>query len=68
MKLKAFAIVAIIILSLIPLYILYKYIERKIQPRESFRNFGVWLIAVMVLIFAFSFLLVFIIRTLFPGA
>ncbi len=68
MKLKAIPILIIILLALIPVYILIKYLERIIQPRESLKQFLLWMITVMTLIFALTFIIVFFIRMLFPGA
>jgi hypothetical protein len=39
-----------------------------IQPKESMRRFLAWLIIVLTLIFVYTFLVVFIIRLLFPQA
>lgn len=66
MKLKAIAIFLIIILSLIPIYILYKYMERKMKPRESFGHFFIWMLTILTLIFVFTFCIVFVIQMLFP--
>jgi hypothetical protein len=68
MRLKALAIVAIIIFSLVPVYLLYKYLQRVMRPRESMRRFLGWLFIVFALVFAYTFLLVLVIRLLFPGA
>jgi hypothetical protein len=68
LKLKAAAIMGIIIVSLIPAYLIYKYIQEKMRPRESARRLILWLLATFVLVFGYTFLLVFIIKLLFPGA
>jgi hypothetical protein len=68
MKLKAVLILLLIILSLLPAYALYQYLQRVIQPKESMRRFLAWLIIVLTLIFVYTFLVVFIIRLLFPQA
>jgi uncharacterized membrane-anchored protein len=67
-KLKAVVILIIIIVSLLPVYMLYKYLQRVMKPRESMQRFLSWMLAVLALIFVYSFLLVFIIKMLFPGA
>jgi hypothetical protein len=58
----------LILLSLIPVYLLYKWLEKRIRPRESPKAFLGWLVSVLVLIFAYTFLVVLVIRLLFPGA
>lgn len=68
LKLKAIVILLLIIFSLIPVYMLYKYLEKTIRPEESIKKFVFWLFTELALIFAYTFLLVFIIRMLFPGA
>ena len=68
LKLKAVAILLLIIFSLIPVYMLYKYLEKTMRPRESMKKFIFWLVTELALVFAYTFLLVFIIRMLFPGA
>lgn len=59
---------AIILVSLLPVYILYKYLLQVMKPRESAGGFLIWLLTVFALIFLYSFLLVFTIKRLFPGA
>jgi hypothetical protein len=61
-------IVLMIIVSLLPANWLYKFIERKIDPRRSGKRFLAWLLLVFIFIFAYTFLVVFIIRLVFPGA
>jgi len=68
MKLKAIAILLIIILSLIPINWLYKYLEQKMKPRESSRNFFSWMMTILVIIFVYTFFVVFVIKILFPAA
>ncbi|MEO7983150.1 MAG: hypothetical protein ABI688_03605 [Bacteroidota bacterium] len=68
MKFKALIILLIIIFSLLPLYALYKYLLKRLRPRESMTRFLCWLLANLILIFASTFLVVFVIRLLFPGA
>lgn len=68
MKLKALGILLIIIVSLLPMYFLYKYVEKVTRPKESMRRFLLWLLASFVLIFTYTFLLVFLIKLAFPGA
>jgi len=68
MKLKTLAIMAIIIVSLFPVYLLYGYLRRALEPERSPRRFLLWLMAVFTLIFVYTFLVVLIIRLVFPGA
>jgi hypothetical protein len=68
LKLKAFAILAIILFSLFPVYLLYRYLQKIIRPQESMKRFILCLLAVFTLIFVYSFSLVFIIKIMFPGA
>jgi hypothetical protein len=68
MKYKAVAILLIIIFSLIPVYLLYKYLQKIMRPKESMGLFIFWLLTNFVLIFGYTFLVVFFIRLLFPGA
>jgi len=58
----------IILVSLIPVYVLYKYLQQKMRPRESGRRLLLWLLACFLLIFGYTFFVVFIIKLLFPGA
>jgi hypothetical protein len=67
-KVKSIAILGIIILSLLPVYLLYKYLQQVIRPKESMRRFMQWMLIMFIIIFAYTFLLVFVIRLLFPGA
>jgi|GEM_PF-1114325 len=68
MKLKALMILVIIIASLLPVYMVCNYLQRVMKPRESGRKFLLWVLAVFSVIFVYTFLLVLVIRLLFPGA
>lgn len=65
---KSILIVGIILLSLLPLYGMYRKLQSVTRPKESLRRFLTWLLAVLTLIFVYTFLLVLLIRLLFPGA
>jgi predicted transporter len=67
-KLKALGILFIILASLIPAYYLSKYLQKLLKPRESIGRLVVYMIAVMLLVFIYSFLLVLVIKWLFPNA
>jgi len=68
LKLKALAILAIIIVSLIPVYSLYKYMQKMIRPKDSAGRLFLYLFAGFALVFVYTFLVVFIIKKIFPGA
>jgi len=68
MKFKAVIILFIIIFSLIPVYMLYKYLQKIMHPKKSIGLFLLWLLTNFIVIFGYTFLVVFIIRLLFPGA
>ncbi len=68
MRLKALLILLLIVASLLPFYSLYKYLQRTMRPRESGRRFFSWLLLTLLLVFAYSFLIVFLIRLLIPPA
>ncbi|MEQ1677805.1 MAG: hypothetical protein ABL876_13935 [Chitinophagaceae bacterium] len=68
MRFKAVIIVLLIILSLLPVYMLYKYLEKVMRPKESVLRFLGWMVAVLALIFVYTFLVVFVIQLVFPGA
>jgi 4-hydroxybenzoate polyprenyltransferase len=68
LKLKAAAVMGIILVSLIPVYLLYKYLQVKMRPRESGQRFFLWLLTCFVLIFGYTFLVVLTIKLLFPAA
>jgi len=68
MKLKALMILVIIIASLLPVYMVYNYLQRVLQPRESGRKFLLWLFVVLSIVFVYTFLVVLVIRLMFPGA
>jgi hypothetical protein len=68
MNLKGAFIVLLIIASLLPAHYLYKYLANKIEPRRSGKRFLLWMISVFVLIFLYTFLVVFLIRLIFYDA
>ena len=68
LKLKALATLAIIIVSLIPVYLLYKYMQKVLRPGESAGRLFLYLFAGFALVFVYTFLLVFIIKEIFPEA
>jgi hypothetical protein len=68
MKWRSLMIVALILLSLLPLYLLYKWLQVKMNPRQSLQHFFGFMAVMFVVVFVYTFLLVFSIRLLFPGA
>jgi len=68
LKLKALVILLVIVISLIPVYSLYKYLQKIIRPKESFGRLFLYLFAGSLLVFVYTFLIVFVIKKLFPGA
>jgi len=68
MKLKSLAILFIILVSLIPVYLFNKYLQKKIRPKESFGRLFLYLLSGFLLVFAYTFLVVLLIKKLFPGA
>jgi len=67
MKARALAILGIIIVSLIPVYLFNKYLLRTIRPKESGGRLLLYMISGFLLVFVYSFLVVLVIRKLFPG-
>ncbi len=68
MKWRSLMIVALILLSLLPLYLLYKWLQVKMNPRQSLPHFFGFMVVMFVIVFVYTFLLVFSIRFIFPGA
>src|SRR5258706_4404069 len=68
MKWKAIVILLIIIVAIIPFYSLNKYLQKLIQPRQSMSRLGFYMLSALVIIFIYTFLLVFAIKKLFPEA
>jgi hypothetical protein len=68
MKLKALAILFIILASLIPVYFLNKNLQKIIRPRESLGRLFFYLLLGFAIVFVYTFLVVFIIKKLFPDA
>lgn len=67
-KLKAVAILFIILILLIPVYLVNKYLQKKLRPRESGGGLMLYVLAVLVLIFGYTLLVVRLIGMLFAGA
>jgi len=68
MKLQRLLIVLLILLSLIPIAYMNQWLQRIIQPRRSFIQLMLYVLASLILVFVYTFLLVWIITYLFPKA
>lgn len=68
MKWKSLFILLVIIVSLIPVYYFNKWIQKLIDPRRSLLRLFAYLLTGLMLVFVYTFIVVFIIRKLFPGA
>lgn len=68
MKLKALAVLLILLVSMFPAYLLYKYAQKKIRPKESFGRLMAYFLSIFIFVFVYTFLLVWIIRQLFVKA
>ncbi|MFI5129501.1 MAG: hypothetical protein ACHQFX_05895 [Chitinophagales bacterium] len=68
MKLRTLAILLIILVSLIPVYLLNKYLQPKIRPKQSGGRLFLYIISGFLLVFVYTFLVVLVIRKLFPVA
>lgn len=68
MRPNAFIILLIILAGLIPVYLLTKYFQKKIRPRDSGQRLLFYFLAVFAVVFICTFLLVFAIKMLFPDA
>jgi hypothetical protein len=67
-KLKAILVLFVIILSLIPIYLFYKYLRKKMKPEESFGRFFLFIVAALASIFIYTSLIVLLIGLVFPHA
>jgi hypothetical protein len=67
-KLKAIAILLIILVSLIPVYWLSKKLQSTLRPKESLTRLFLYILSGFALVFIYTFLVVFIVKKLFRGA
>ena len=67
-KLRAVLVILVVVILMTPVYILAKYFQKVIRPGESLGRLLLYLIACLALIFVFSFLIVFLIKTIFQPA
>lgn len=68
MRIRALIILLIILLSLMPIYSINRYLQKKIRPRESLQRLLLYLLSGLFLVFVYTFLLVLVIKKIFPGA
>jgi hypothetical protein len=68
MKWRAILILLIILLSLIPAYLVNKYLQKIIKPKESGLRFLIYMLSAFALVFIYTFLIVFAIKRLLPEA
>jgi hypothetical protein len=68
MRVKRLLILAIILLALIPAYYLNRWLQQLIQPRRSFGQLILYILACFAFVFVYTFLLVWIITQVFPQA
>lgn len=66
--LKSATILAIILLSLIPVYLFYRWLRKVIRPEASMARLLLFLLTGFALVFVYTFFVVFIVKVLFPGA
>lgn len=67
-KLKALLILLTVIASLIPVYSCLAYLQKVIRPRASLARLLLYLLTALCIIFAATFLLVWIARQVFGPA
>ncbi len=65
---KSLMVMGLILLSLLPLFLLYKWLQVKLNPRQSLQRFFGFMAVMFVVVFLYTFLLVFGIRLVLPGA
>jgi len=66
MKLQRLLILVIILLSLLPAFYVNQWLQKLIQPRRSFGQLLLYILACFALVFVYTFLLVWIITQVFP--
>jgi len=67
MKFKLIAIILLILIALIPVYKVDKYLKRIVKPRRSGLRLLIYMFLGFVMIFIYTFLLVFVIKRIFRG-
>jgi hypothetical protein len=67
-KPTGFIILSLMLVILLPVYFINKWMQKMIRPGESGTRLISYIMMVLLLIFVYTFLLVFIIKWLFPAA
>ncbi|HEX5651967.1 MAG TPA: hypothetical protein VFX58_02770 [Chitinophagaceae bacterium] len=68
MQARSLIILFVILVSLIPVYMINRSLQQIIRPRDSLSRLFLYLFSGFALVFIYTFLLVFLIKKLFPGA
>lgn len=66
MKQPSSVLFVVTLISVIPAYYLNRYLQKVIQPRQSFTRLMVYLLSGLALVFVYTFLIVKVILWLFP--
>ncbi len=64
-KLRSVIILIIIVISLIPVYLLNKYLQKTIRPKASLGRLFLYILSGFALVFVYTFLVVFLVKKLF---
>jgi hypothetical protein len=67
-KLKSLVILVIILVSLIPVYLTMKRLRQSMRPKESMGRLFLYLLLGFLLVFAYTFLVVLLIKKIFPDS
>lgn len=67
-RLKGIVITFLILLSLIPLNTAYQYLQRNVKAKQSPGRFLLFILISMILVFGYTFLVVFLIKLIFRNA
>lgn len=65
---KGVIIMGIMLIFLLPVYLLFKYLRKIIHPEMGWKRLLLWLVAILTLIFVSTFVIVFIVKLIFPLA
>lgn len=68
MKWKALIILLTLLVSLFPVYVLNKYLQKKIYPEKTLARLILYLFSGFALVFAYTFLITLFIKLFFHGA
>ena len=58
----------IMLIFLLAVYLLFKYLRKIIHPEMGWKRLLLWLVAILTLIFVSTFVIVFIVKLIFPLA